>query len=196
MSKQLIISVGREFGSGGHEIARQLAEHYNIQLLDNNLLHEVVRERNLDVKDFEGLDEKHNRLVLSRTVKGFSNSPEENVSRLQFDYLKRKAARGDSFVIVGRCSENVLKEYEEMISVFVVGDMKCKIQRIMESHQISEKQAEKLITEMDRKRKKYHDYFSEGKWGDSRNYDICVNSSKLGIEETVKLLIAYIDKRN
>lgn len=195
MEKQFIISVSREFGSGGHEIAQRLAEHYQLRLLDQNILDEVAKERNLDVRNLKGLDEKRKNPLMSRTVRGLSSSPEENIYLLQFDYLQRMAAKGESFVVVGRCSESVLKEYEGLISVFVLGDEEKKVQRIMERYHLTESNASRLICEKDQKRKKYHNSFSEGKWGDSRNYDISINSSKTGIENTTKLLIDYIDMR-
>ncbi len=194
MEKQLIISVGREFGSGGHEIAQKLAEHYGIDLLDHNLLDEIAAERGLDVENLRHLDEKHKNVVFSRTVKGFSSSPEENVSLLQFDYLQKKAKAGDSFVVVGRCSENVLKKFDCMISIFVLGDKQKKLERIMELYHLEESVAQKFIMEKDMKRKRYHNSYCEGKWGDSRNYDISVNSSRLGVEETVAVLVDFIDR--
>lgn len=194
MEKQLIISVGREFGSGGHEIAQKLAEHYGIDLLDHNLLDEIAAERGLDVKNLRHLDEKQRNVVFSRKVKGFSSSPEENVSLLQFDYLQKKAKAGDSFVVVGRCSENVLKKFDCMISIFVLGDKQKKLERIMELYHLEENVAQKFIMEKDMKRKRYHNSYCEGKWGDSRNYDISVNSSRLGVEETVAVLVDFIDR--
>ncbi len=195
MDKHFIISIGREFGSGGHEIAEKIAEHYKLRLLDQNILDEIAQERSLDVKSLKNLDEKHKNPFVSRTVRGLSSSPEENIYLLQFDYLHRMAAKGESFVVVGRCSESVLKEYEGLISIFVLGEKHKKLQRIMELYQLSENSAHKLICEKDAKRKRYHNSFCEGKWGDSKNYDISINSSKLGIDGTVNLLIEYIDRR-
>ena len=138
MDSQLIISIGREFGSAGHEIAQHLAEHYNIPLLDSNLLKEVAKEKNMDIQKFHGLDEKNKKYGLYRTVRGFSSHPEDNVAFLQFDYLRKKAEKGESFVVVGRCSEDVLKEYDSLISIFILGDMECKKQRIKELYNLSD----------------------------------------------------------
>jgi len=193
MSSQLIISVGREFGSGGHEIAEKLAKHYGIPLLDHNLLEEIAQEKNLNHAELVSLDEKKRKLLWSRTVKGFNNSPEENVSQLQFNYLRKKAAAGESFVIVGRCSESVLKEYDCLISIYVLGDRDVKRKRIMELYDLNESMADRFMMEKDMKRKRYHNSYCEGKWGDSRYYDLCINSSTLGVEKTVKLLVDYID---
>lgn len=195
MDSQLIISIGREFGSAGHEIAQHLAEHYNIPLLDSNLLNEVALEKNLDIQKLQGLDEKNRKYGLYRTVRGFSSHPEDNVAFLQFDYLRKKAEKGDSFVVVGRCSEDILKEYDALISIFILGDMECKKARIKNLYNLSDFHAAKLIKEEDMKRKHYHNSFCEGKWGDSRNYDISINSSKSGVENTTKLLIDYINLR-
>ncbi len=195
MASQLIISVGREFGSAGHEIAQKLAEHYNIPLLDSNLLEEAASDKNMDARNLQHLDEKHKKYGLYRTVRGFSSHPEDNVAFMQFDYLRKKASRGDSFVVVGRCSEDILKEYRSMISIFILGDIDCKKARIKELYGLSDFQASKLIKEEDTKRKRYHNSYCEGKWGDSRNYDISVNSSKAGLENTLKILIDYIDIR-
>ena len=195
MGKQLIISVGREFGSGGHEIAEELAKIYEIPLLDHNLLDEIAEERGLDGERLKEFDEKHKTFFGTRTVRGFSSAPEENVSLLQFDYLQKRAAKGDSFVVVGRCSEDVLREYDCMISIFILGDKQNKVERIMELFDMEESMAERFICDKDMKRRRYHNSYCEGKWGDSRNYDISINSSKLGIEGTVAVLKDYIDRR-
>ena len=195
MNSQLIISIGREFGSAGHEIAQKLAAHYNIPLLDSNLLEEAALEKNMDAHHLLHLDEKHKKYGLYRTVRGFSSHPEDNVAFMQFEYLRKKASRGDSFVVVGRCSEDILKEYKSMISIFILGDIECKKNRIKELYELSDFQATKLIKEEDTRRKRYHNSYCEGKWGDSRNYDISINSSKAGLDNTLKILIDYIDMR-
>lgn len=195
MEKQLIISLGREFGSGGHEIAEKLAKHYNIQFLDQNLLDEATKEKDLDTEELKSLDEKHTSKLFKRTVRGFSSSPQENVSLMQFDHLQKKAKAGESFVVVGRCSEDVLKDCDAMISVFILGDKDVKKERVMRLYDLNEFMAEHLMHEKDTKRKRYHNGFCEGKWGDSRNYDISINSSILGIDATVDVLIDFIDRK-
>ena len=117
MKKQLIISVGREYGSGGHIVAERLAERYGLPLYDRNLLKEVAADRNLDSKDLEEFDEIKRNKLMSRTVRGLNNSPAHNVAMMQFEYLKRMADEGKSFVIVGRCAEAVLKECDALISI-------------------------------------------------------------------------------
>ncbi len=195
MEKQLIISVGREYGSGGHEIAEKLAKHYGIQLLDHNLLDEIAAKKNVKMDHLRELDEKHKNPLSSRTVRGYSSSPEENLLYLQFDYLRDKADSGESFVIVGRCSETILKQYDCMISIFILADRDKRTERIMRLYHLTESQAVKKIREKDTSRRRYHNSFCVGKWGDCRNYDVSLNSSKLGIDGSVKLLTEYIDRR-
>lgn len=193
--KQVIISIGREFGSAGHEIAEKLAERFSLPLYDYNLLREIAGEKKVNVANLEPYDEVPKKGFGSRTVRGYSNSPQENIAYMQFDFLKKKAKSGESFVVVGRCAEEALKEYKGLITIFILGDMETKIERIAKLHNLSEKQAKEMIIQQDKKRKAYHNYFCEGKWGDSRNYEFSINSSKLGLEATVEVLEDYIKRR-
>lgn len=195
MERQLIITVGREYGSGGHEIAKMLAEHYQLPLYDNNILKNIGSEKNLDIMELERYDENPKNPFLARTVRGYSNSPEENTAQMQFEYIRQKAAAGESFVILGRCAESVLKDNPNRISLFILGDMDQKILRIMERHDLSREKAQQMIEQHDKKRKWYHNHYCTVKWGDSRNYDLSINSSRLGIEETARMIIRYIDQR-
>lgn len=194
-NRQLIISVGREFGSGGHEIAEELSKRFHLPFYDYHLIGEIAAGKKIDVKTLERFDELPKIPFFSRTVKGYSNSPQENLANMQFDYLKKKAAAGESFVIVGRCSETILKGNPGLVSIFVLGDIEAKIRRVTEREQISRVEAEEMIARHDRKRKTYHNHYCRGKWGDSRNYDISINSSKLGVKGTVDVLEDYIKRR-
>lgn len=195
MEKQLIISVGREFGSGGHVIAEELAKRFQIPFYDENLLVHIAEEKNLDQDDLIKYDEKPKNKLFYRTVSGYSNAPQDGVANIQFDYLKKMAEKGESFVIVGRCSETMLKEFPGMISIFVLGDKEVKVKRIMEKYELTEHDAELMMKKEDWKRKNYHNYHCGGKWGDSRNYDFSINSSKLGLEKTTDLLEQFIKAR-
>ena len=195
MEKQLIISVGREFGSGGHVIAEALAKRFGIPLYDQNLLANIAKERNLDAGELDRYDETPKNRLFYRKVKGYSNSPEENVANLQFAHLQKLAKEGESFVIVGRCAETKLKEFPALVSIFVLGDMETKVERVMKKYELSRGDAEQLAKKMDWKRMSYHNYYCGGKWGDSRNYDLSINSSTLGIEETVSIIEAFIEAK-
>ena len=195
MSDQIIISVSREYGSGGHEIAQKLAEMYDLPLYDHNLLDELAARMNVSGKDIEEFDENRRNHFLYRSVRGMSSSPSENLALLQFDFMRKKAEKGESFVIVGRCSETVLRGNHNLISILVIGDKENKIERIMKKFNVDRKQAEDLIDEKDRRRKYYHNSHCKVKWGDSRNYDLSINSSRLSLEDNLKVLKAFIDTR-
>lgn len=194
---QLIISIGREYGSGGHEIAVKLSEHFDLPLYDHNIMREIAKERNINYEDIKKYDEKPAQRLLSRTVQGLSSSPQDNIAYMQFDYLKRLAKEGKSFIVVGRCSDAVLKDCTpNLISIFVLGDKDAKVKRISELHGISESEAKDKIKQHDKYRKAYHNSHCEGKWGDSRSYDLTINSSRMSMDDTVKTLISYIDARS
>lgn len=195
MAKQMIISVGREYGCGGKEIGKMLAEHYGINFYDSNLLQEVALDKNMDAAILAKYDEVPRNIFMSRTVHGFSNSIEVNIANMQFDYLKKKAAEGESFVIVGRCAETILKDCDALVSIFVLGDREDKIQRTIKGLGVSRSDAEDLLKTNDKKRKTYHNFYCEGKWGDSRNYDLSINTSKLGVEKSCEVVKKFIDEK-
>ena len=195
MSEQVIIALGREFGSGGHEIARILAQRFSLPLLEENMLRHIAEERGLDPDKLQRYDEDPKNRLMYRTVNGFSNAPGDVIAQMQFQYLRDRAAAGDSFVVVGRCAEEILKEYPGLISIFVLADAWFKQSRTMTRGGISQEEAQALMERRDRRRKTYHNQFCKGKWGDSRNYHLTINSAKLGIQGTADLLERYIRAR-
>lgn len=192
MEKQVIISIGREYGSGGHEIARKLAERLGVHFYDRNILDNIAAEKNVDASKLVKYDEAPKTMFISKTVRGFSNSPEENIAQMQFDYIKEKALSGESFVVVGRCSDYILRDREDLISIFITGDYESKLERVMEKRNFSAKDAAVAINKHDKNRKAYHNHYCTTKWGDSRNYDMCVNSNILGIDGTIDLLEIFV----
>ena len=194
MDKQIIISISREYGSRGREIAIKVAEDLGLPLYDRNILEEIAKEKGTDPKNFQDIDAKPRNKLLTRRVKGHSNSMEENLAQMQFEYLQKKADTGESFVVLGRCSETVLKEREGLVSIFVTGEREAKIQHVMDKFSISREESIAKIYKHDISRKRYHNHYSDFKWGDSRNYDVCINSSRLGPQRTAEVLEAYIQK--
>lgn len=195
MDNQLIISVGREFGSGGHVIAEALAKKFDLPLLDHNILEHIALEKNISHEKLKKYDEQPKNKLISRKVRGHSNSPHDHVAEMQFEFLKKKAEKGESFVVVGRCSETMLKDYDGMISIFILGDREVKKERVKTVYNLSGDEAARLMEREDLKRKMYHNNYCKGKWGDARNYDIAINSSRLGIDTTVDILETYIRTR-
>ena len=134
---QTIISVSREFGSGGHIIAEKIAKDHGLKFYDRHLLDEIAYENNVKVEVLEKYDEKPRNAFLSRRVGAFSNSMEEILAEMQFDYIRKKADSGESFVIVGRCAETVLTGHTGLISIFVVGDDEAKLKRVEEVYHLN-----------------------------------------------------------
>lgn len=195
MDKQIIISISREFGSEGHNIAKKVAEDLGLKLYDRNILDAIAEEKQTKAEHLEKYDEQPRNLMFTRRVGEHSTSMEEHLVRMQFEYLQRKADSGESFVVVGRCAETALKDREGLIAIFVLGDKKDKHAHVMKEYQLSEAEATMKMTRHDTKRKAYHNRYSEYKWGDSRGYDLCVNSSSLGVEKTAQLIEDYIKIR-
>ena len=193
--EQFIISVGREFGSGGRLIAEELAKRFEVPVYNRHLITKIAEKTGLDPEDIEKYNENPRTKLLSRTVRGYSNSIEDNIAEMQFNFIREKANSGESFVVLGRCSETKLKGHPALISLFVLADMDAKIKRIMQLYELSEDKAKALIDKKDRKRKRYHNYHCSGHWGDSRLYDLSINSSRLGIERTIDCLEQYIRAR-
>lgn len=192
---QIIISVGREFGSGGRVIAEELAKRFDIPIYDRHLITEIADMTGLTPEKIEKYNENPKKKIISRRVRGYSNSIEDNIAEMQFNFLKEKSDSGESFVVVGRCSETKLKYNPALISLFILADADAKVKRIMEIYELSEDDALDFIRKKDKKRKRYHNYHCSGHWGDSRLYDLCINSSCLGIEKTIDYLESYIRVR-
>lgn len=195
MGKQVIISISREFGSGGHEIAERIAKDLGLPMYDRNLLDHVAAAKHIHPDKLKPYEEMPRNVIFSRHVRGFSNSIEENVAEMEFEFLRQKAESGESFVVVGRCAEVVLAEYEGLISAFILGDWGHKADRVQAVYHLSREEAMSKMTRHDKSRKAFHNSYTRVKWGDSRGYDVSINSSRLGIQGTVEFLEDYIQRR-
>ena len=193
--KQTMIAISREFGSGGDEMAERIAKDFQLPLYDKNILEKLEEESGFLVKDWEKYDERPKFKLTSRNEKGFSTSMEDNLAEKQFDFIRQKAEQKESFLVLGRCAESVLYGRPELISLFICDSMENRIKRISEEYNISEKEALMKIKKHDASRKMYHRQHSDFRWGDSRYYDLCVNSGKLGLEKTTEYLEKYIVER-
>ena len=193
--KQLIITIGREYGSGGHAIGEMLAEKLGIGFYDAEIIQHLSEKKGIKKETLSKYDEKPSPVLMNRSVRGYSTSLEEAVAEMQVKMIRKIAASGESFVLIGRCGETVLSKYDCLIRLFVLGDMDSRITRIMKRKRVSRKEAQKLIKTTDKRRKAYHNYYSDGKWGDSRTYDLTINSSRLGVEGTAEFLEEYIRRR-
>lgn len=190
MPNQIIVTISREFGSGGHEIAEKVAAALNLKFYDRNILEEVVGDK-LEAGILSEYDEKPDGFF-SIKLGEFGTSTQSAVSRMQFDFLKKKAAEGESFVVVGRCSEWLLKGTEGLYTFFVLSNKEDKVLRICNKYGLSEEDALAKMQRNDKTRKQYHNSHTDIKWGDSRGYDMCINSAVLGVDGTVKTIVDFV----
>lgn len=191
MKSQIIISIGREHGSGGHYIAQILAEHLGIKLYDNSFIHEIAEASGYTEEDVISLDEKPVNFLTSRRVGQYSNSPEVAVAEHTLNIIRSAAESGSSFVVVGRSAESVLRGSPNWLSLFIRGEEEDKIQRLMKTDNVNRARAKDIMRACDKRRRTYHDYYCGTAWGDPRYYDLVVNSSRLGIEKTAEALAQY-----
>ena len=206
MSDQLIITLGREFGSGGKEVGEKLAERLGIKLYDKELLQQAAKESGFCEEIFENHDEKPTNSFLyslvmdTYSVNGYSSAPfldmplNHKVFLAQFDTIKKIAAN-ESCVIVGRCADYVLKENPNVVSVFIHADKKFCLERALERNSMTEKEMQKYIEKTDRFRGDFYRYHTGNEWADARNYDLCLNSGKLGFQKCVEEIKSYIKIR-
>lgn len=192
MKEQIIVAIGREHGSGGHYIAELLSKALGIKLYDKKTIEAAIVDQGYSQELISQKDERPVNFFASRRIGKFSNSIEVNVAERTFQMLRTKAAQGESFVVLGRCGEQVLKDNPNCISIFICGNPQFKLSRIMEKLGLDAEAAIEEIKTVDRSRKNYHNYYCDTKWGDARGYDMTVKSDVLGCEKTAEMLTGYI----
>ena len=189
---QIIISIGREFGSGGHLVAQKVAEHYNIPLYSKELLYEIAKKEGYSEKVIERYDEKPINIgFMPLPIAGGTVPLEQVIALKQFEFLKEKADNNESFVVLGRCADEILAYNPNLIRVFITGDKESKVARVMEREGLERKQAETKMRKIDKMRKTYHNFYCENKWGDSRGYDLCINTAKIDIDSAKNIIVEY-----
>lgn len=204
LDNQLIITIGREFGSGGKYIGEQLAKHYNIKLYDNELLKRVSNEENIDMKLLEEADEKQkssfwytmamSSLSTTDSVNSLTDLPSNDAIFIKQAKVIEEIAEKESCVIIGRCSNRILKDNKNVINVFIYAtDMDFKIARKMQYANLSKNKAEKLILKNDKERANYYNYYTNEKWGDRSGYDLFIDTSKIGVDNAVELIEEYVE---
>ena len=200
---RFVISIGREFGSGGKYIAECLAEKLNVKCYDNELLTKVSKDYNIDLKLLNEVDEKQKisfwySFATNYNFKDKAVSPisaEDNLFLKQAKIIEELYEK-ENCIIIGRCSDYILKDKKNVITVFIYSsDFDFKVNRKKEFENLSEKDAKKKIKKIDKERANYYNHFTSQIWGAKENYDITIDSSKLGMDKTVEILENYIKER-
>lgn len=197
-----IYTIGREFGSYGKQVGEKLAERLGIKFYDKELLQKAAKDSGFCEEIFENHDEKPTNSFLYSLVMdtysagNYSAAPfldmplNHKVFLAQFDSIK-KIAGNESCVIVGRCADYALASNPNCLNVFIRADMEDRIKRISKRMDLTENKAKDMIQKKDKQRASYYNYYTSKKWGDSRSYDLCLNTSKVSVEDCVELILAY-----
>lgn len=203
MERKYIITIARQFGSGGREIGKALAESLGIPCYDKELISLAAKESGMDADVFKNVDERATNSLLyslSMGLYSFGNNFSSNgdlpvndrLYILQHQIIKKLAEEGPC-VIVGRCADYVLKDRDDTLSVFIHADMEYRKKRAIEIHGVAKNRAEQIVNKTDKVRANYYSFYSGQKWGYAHNYDLCLDSSKLSTDKIVKLIRAYME---
>jgi cytidylate kinase len=204
MDQTMILTIGRQFGSGGRIIGKKLADTFGIAYYDKELFLLASRESGLCRDVFERADEKAaDRLayVFSRGLSYMGTyTPQldilsnEGLFKIQSDAI-RKLAGTESCVIVGRCADYILRDHPNLISFFIHGALENRIRQVVERQQVSAEQARELILKTDKSRAAYYDYYTNKTWGKASSYHLSIDASVLGIDDTVAFMKSFVEKR-
>lgn len=204
MEQKIVINIGRQFGSGGRIIGEKLSALMNIPFFDKELILIASQESGLGKEFFENFDEKSSHSIFGGLfgLRGaFSDEmvpnnflSNETLFKIQSDVI-RDLAEKQSCIFVGRCADYVLKDHPHCLNLFVCADIDDRIKRIAEKENLPKNKAKELIEKTDKKRASYYNYYSNKVWGAASSYHLCINSSFLGIDESVDFIKEFAEKR-
>lgn len=201
--QNIIINVGRQIGSGGRVIARQLAESFGCTFYDRELLNLAARESGFSERFFEQNDERkgflrslsHVHVPLMGENNYYKNNfSQESLYQFQSDAIRRAAEAG-SCVFVGRTADYVLRDFPNVVNIFVTARLEQRVERVARRHGLDAAAARKYIESHEDARSSYYNYYTGKRWGQAESYDLCINSSLLGIEASARLVAEFIRQR-
>ncbi len=196
MEKKIIINIGRQFGGGGLAVASELGKRLGIPVYDRELIIKAAQDSGFSAELFEQSDEKRRIFSLSSIFSSLLSSPVENymsdngIFEMQCATIRKIAEQG-SAIIVGRCSDYVLRDMDCALNIFLTSPLSVRVDRICERHGLNREKAESLILQKDKAREEYYNYYTFGNWGVASTYDLSIDSSRLGIEGTADFIIEF-----
>ena len=194
MSGSYVINIGRQLGSGGKEIGEKLAARLGIDFYDKELINLASEESGLCREFFEKADEKASQGIIGGLFGMRFPFISDALFKVQSDVIRHLAAE-KSCVFVGRCADYILREHPRCVNVFISASKEDRIARLCQIHHIDEEAAEEMMEKADKKRSEYYNYYSYKTWGAAATYHLCVDSSSLGIEETVRFVEEFVVKK-
>lgn len=200
MKKNCVITIGREFGSGGRIIGKKLAEELNIPYYDKELLAKSAQENGISEEIFKNLDESVDfsyyyysvGLMINPMVGVTDLSIHDKVQMMQADMIRKLAEEGPC-VIVGRCSDYILQDSVPTLNVFILADKEDKEKRAVEDYGLKAEGISETLVKMDKQRAQYYNFYTTKRWGKANNYDVCLNSSQFGIDGCVQILKEIVE---
>ncbi|MCI6186771.1 MAG: cytidylate kinase-like family protein [Spirochaetia bacterium] len=198
-NKFKIIAISRQFGSGGRTIGKLLAEQLNIPLYDREIISQVAKESGfaesyIEEKGEYGSSDKAAGMFINRSCYS-SASNEDTIWNFQTKFIKEHAEK-EPCIIIGRCADYILRNRLDVLRIFIHADMKERIKRISEVYKINDSDPEKLLHQKDKRRAAYYQFYTDIKWGDTKNFHITLDSSAFGIEKCVQILkTLYLDEQ-
>lgn len=198
MAQQLYVTIGRQFGSGGREIGKKVAQALGIPYYDKELLKVAAEKSGLSHEFLSNYDEKPTNSFLYSLVMGQQNvlsgvhgsTVEQLASQAQRDAVLSVAEQG-SCVIVGRCADYILRDKPGLVRVFICADDDQRAKRICQRDGVSEKEAREKMKRMDKARSAYYAFHADREWSAADSYDLCINSSRRGIDAAVELILQF-----
>ncbi|MCD8197060.1 MAG: cytidylate kinase-like family protein [Lachnospiraceae bacterium] len=205
MSKRFTITMGRECGAGATHIAQALSKDLGINYYDKDIFRMVSDKSGVLEEFFRVHDDRPGNNLLYRLVRDMKPADQkpslgkdivspENLFRFQSELI-RELAENESCIIIGRCADYVLRDYEHIVHVFVCGDAESKIRRMMQTYSLERDVAIDRIRETDRQRHKYYNYYTGGTWDSARNYDLCLNTGDMTIQDAAELIKCYLRQK-
>ena len=192
----MIVTIGREHGSGGHDIARALAKELGYACFDKEIVDTAAENSNFSKEILHSYDEKRVSpyIVPVPHYLGLNESFRLNmqVASAQFDAIRSLAEQGNC-IFVGRCADYVLRKQPDLVRVFIMADEDYRIKTMMERQGLSEEAARKLIRQVDKDRSSYYKYYTDQIWGERENFDLVLNSGKIGVDGSVKVIRSYLE---
>lgn len=203
MSSNYIITITRQYGSGGHDIGKQLSEKLDIPFYDKELISLAAKESGVSPEVFNDVDEKAaNSLLysLSTGLYSFGNNfssvedlpVNDRLYMLQHKIIKNLAYK-ETFVVVGRCADYVLRNHKNVIKVFIYADIDSRVKRAIARNEIDPARAKQAVQKADKRRANYYSFYSGKKWGLTDNYDLCINTTNISTEQATNIILNYID---
>ena len=192
----MIITIGRQHGSNGHAVAETLAKRLNIPCYSKEIVDRTARDSNFSHEVIRSYDEKRISPFIAPSTHFFGMDEgfrlNMQVASAQFDAIRTLADEGDA-IFVGRCADYILRQRSDLVRVFIMGDLPFRIRTLMERKGITEDQAKKLIKEVDKDRASYYRYYTDQLWGETENYDLCLNAARVSMEGAAQVIRGYIE---